>query len=153
MVNKDTEIIFENWNNSFSKSQKSFFIIPWNNAICISWLGRSDRKEQYKKGKIPLKMCRNFSGEMVKNSCLTNTIAEHNAGKWLQSSPANSTSQGTGKKVELDGGYSKGKIGARLQLSIPKCVTLDQVSIVTSNDVTEMTSWWNITGIFRMTKI
>ena len=36
--------------------------------------------------------------------------------------------------------------------SIPKCGTLDQVIKVTSYDITLMT-WWNISRMFRLTKI
>ena len=42
---------------------------------------------------------------------------------------------------------------SEIALSIPKFGTLDPVTKVTSDDVTMMTSWWNTSGMFRMSKI
>ena len=42
---------------------------------------------------------------------------------------------------------------SEIALFIPKFGTLEPVTKVTGDDVTMMTSWWNTSGMFRMSKI
>ena len=48
---------------------------------------------------------------------------------------------------------SRWKIGIQGQLYAPKLGTQYHVTKVTSDDVTMMTSWWNTSGMFIMSKI
>ena len=47
------------------------------------------------------------------------------------------------------------KIGqvSEIALFIPKFATLDPITEAASDDVTMMTSWWNTSGMLRMSKI